>query len=284
LKLDRDWVARKVFFVAAMMTVLGILLIIVLVTKEAIPAIRKVGPVNLFFSTDWNPARGHYGMLVFAIGTILSTVGALIIGVPLAVGIALFVTQVAPKKAAALVTRGVELLAGIPSIVMGWLGFTLLVPWLAKLSHTGGAGLLAAAIVLAIMIMPTVCAIAIDALDTVPEGYKQSSIGLGATRWQTIRHVTLPAAKGGILVGVILGMGRAMGETMAVALVIGPASVFPSSLTTPTHTLTTKILTEMGESSGVQRSALFAMALLLLVIMVGLIVVIRKFAPAKVKT
>jgi len=283
MKLDRDWVARKVFFVAAMMTVLGILLIIALVTKEAIPAIRKVGPVNLFFSTDWNPAGGHYGMLVFAVGTVLSTIGALIVGVPLAVGIALFVTEVAPKKAAALVTRGVELLAGIPSIVMGWLGFTLLVPWIAKLSHTGGAGLLAAAIVLAIMIMPTVCAISIDALDTVPDGYKQSSIGLGATRWQTIRHVTMPAAKGGILVGVILGMGRAMGETMAVALVIGPASVFPSSLTTPTHTLTTKILTEMGEASGIQRSALFAMALLLLVIMVALVMVIRKFAPAKVK-
>lgn len=272
--IDREWVVKKIFFVLAMMAVLGIVLIIAMVTKESIPALTKVGPFNLF-STNWNPKTGNYGITVFIVGTLLTTLGGLLIAVPLALGTALFLTQMAPRRIGTLVTRGVEILAGIPSIVIGWIGFTLLVPLLAALTRTAGTGILAASIILGIMSMPTITSIARDALETVPSSYKQASIGLGATRWQTIWHVVLPTAKPGLLVAVILGMGRAIGETVAVALVIGPASTFPKSLTTPTHTLTTKILMEMGESSGVQRSVLFAMALVLLLLSMAMILMVR---------
>lgn len=272
--ISREWIVRKTLFVLAMMAVLGIVLIIVMVTKESIPALTKVGPFNLF-STNWNPKTGDYGIVVFIVGTLLTTLGALLIAVPLALGTALFLTQMAPRRIGTLVTRGVEILAGIPSIVIGWIGFTLLVPLLAALTRSAGTGILAASIILGIMSMPTITSIARDALETVPSAYKQASIGLGATRWQTIWHVILPAAKPGLLVAVILGMGRAIGETVAVALVIGPASTFPKSLTTPTHTLTTKILMEMGESSGIQRSVLFAMALVLLLLSMGMILTVR---------
>lgn len=279
--IGREWMVKKTMFVLAMMAVFGIALILVLVLKESIPALTKAGPFNLFFSTDWSPAEGHYGMLVFMVGTLLTTIGGLLLGVPVALGTAVFLTQIAPPRVGSAVSRGVELLAGIPSIVIGWLGFTLLVPLLGDLTGTAGNGVLAASIILGIMVMPTITTIASDALDAVPSAYKQASIGLGATRWQTTWRVVLPAAREGILVAVILGMGRAIGETVAVALVIGPASVLPKSLTTPTHTLTTKILMEMGEASGVHRSALFAMALLLLLISIALIATIRKFSQKK---
>jgi phosphate transport system permease protein len=272
--IDREWVVKKILFVFAMMAVLGIVLILVMVTRQSIPALTKVGPFNLF-STNWNPKTGNYGITVFIVGTLLTTLGGLLIAVPLALGTALFLTQMAPRRIGTFVTRGVEILAGIPSIVIGWIGFTLLVPLLAALTRSAGTGILAASIILGIMSMPTITSIARDALETVPASYKQASIGLGATRWQTIWHVILPAAKPGLLVAVILGMGRAIGETIAVALVIGPASTFPKSLTTPTHTLTTKILMEMGESSGIQRSVLFAMALVLLLLSMAMILMVR---------
>lgn len=277
--ISREWIVKKVLFVLAMMAVLGIAMIILLVTKESLPAFTKVGLFNLF-STEWNPKTGNYGITVFIVGTLLTTLGGLIIAVPLGLGTALFLNQMAPKRAGTIVTRGVEILAGIPSIVIGWIGYTLLVPLIAALTGTAGTGILAASIILGIMSMPTITSIARDALETVPVSYKQASIGLGATRWQTIWHVILPAAKPGLLVATILGMGRAIGETVAVALVIGPASTFPESLTTPTHTLTTKILMEMGESSGMQRSVLFAMALVLLLLSMAMIFTVR-FATRK---
>ncbi|MBN2168323.1 MAG: phosphate ABC transporter permease subunit PstC [Actinobacteria bacterium] len=276
-----EWIARKTLSVLAMMMVLAIVLIIMMVAKESMPALTKVGPFNLF-STTWEPKTGNYGITVFIVGTVLTTLGGLLVAVPLALGTAVFLTQMAPKRVGMLVTRGVEILAGIPSIVIGWLGFTLLVPLLATITRTTGTGILAASIILGIMSMPTITSIARDALDTVPPSYKQASIGLGATRWQTIRHVILPAARPGLLVAVILGMGRAIGETVAVAMVIGPASVFPKSLTTPTHTLTTKILMEMGESSGLQRSVIFFMAFVLLLVSMMMILGVRLAARRKV--
>jgi phosphate transport system permease protein len=220
-------------------------------------------------------------MLVFLVGTLATTAGGLLLGTPLALGLALFLTQVAPRRPRELFSRLVELLAGIPSIVLGWLGFTVLVPHIRSITGSSGSGILAASIILAVMIVPTVAAISRDALEAVPASYTQAALALGATRWQTISGVLLPAAKHGILAAVILGMGRAMGETMAVAMVIGPASVFPTSLTSPTHTLTTKILMEMGESTGLQRSALFAMGLVLLLLAMALVILVRLVSRAR---
>jgi len=272
--IDREWVVRKTLFVLSMMTVLGVLLIVFFVAKESMPAFTKAGPANLFSST-WDPGSGRYGMLIFITGTLTTTVGGLLLGTPLAIGSALFLSQMAPRRVRSFFTRGVELLAGVPSIVLGWLGFTVMVPWLRTATRSPGTGILAASIILAIMVLPTITAITRDALEAVPRSYLDASMAMGATRWQTVRRVLLPAAKPGILVAVILGMGRAVGETMAVALVIGPATAYPTSLTSPTHTLTTKILMEMGESTGVQRSALFAMGLVLLLLSMALIALVR---------
>ncbi len=273
--IDREWIVKKSLFVLAMMTVLGMGLIIFFVARESLPAITQAGPLNLF-GTTWDPANGQYGMMVFFVGTLATTVGGLLLGTPLAIGSAIFLTEMAPRRFRTIFIGVVELLAGVPSIVLGWLGFIVLVPWIRSLTGSTGTGILAASILLAIMIVPTITTITRDALESVPESYKLASYGMGATRWQTLRRVVLPAAKPGILVAVILGMGRAIGETMAVALVIGPASVFAKSLTSPTHTLTTKIMLEMGESTGVQRSALFAMGLVLLLLSMALILLIRK--------
>ncbi len=272
--IDREWIVKKTMLVMAMMTVLGILLIIFFVAKESMPAFTKAGPANLFSST-WDPKSGRYGMLIFFTGTITTTVGGLLLGTPLAIGSALFLTQMAPRRVRSFFARGVELLAGVPSIVLGWLGFTVMVPWLRSATNSQGTGVLAASIILAIMVLPTITAISKDALEAVPRTYIDASLAMGATRWQTVRKVLIPAAKPGLLVAVILGMGRAIGETMAVALVIGPATAYPTSLTSPTHTLTTKILMEMGESTGVQRSALFAMGLVLLLLSMAMIMLVR---------
>lgn len=278
--IDREWIIKKVLFVLSMLVVVGILLIIVSVTRAALPVLSKVGPFNLF-SSNWHPDTGHYGIMVFVVGTLLTTIGGLLIGVPLALGTALFLTEMAPKRAAAVVTRGIEILAGIPSIVLGWLGLIILLPWIITVTHTSGSGIFAASIILGIMVMPTTTTIAKDALETVPADYRLGSMGLGATRWQTTWRVTVPAAKSGIIVAVILGMGRAIGETVAVALVIGPATAYAKGLFSPTHTLTTKILMEMGESSGLQRSALFFMAVVLLLIAIALIALVRVFSRKK---
>jgi phosphate ABC transporter permease protein PstC len=272
--IDREWIVKKTLFVLAMMTVLGIALIIFFVAKESVPAFREAGPANLFGAT-WDPREGQYGMLIFIVGTLATTVGGLLLGTPLAIGSALFLTQMAPRRLRSIVSRGVELLAGVPSIVLGWLGFTVMVPWIRSATSSTGTGILAASVLLGIMVLPTITAISKDALEAVPESHLQASLAMGATRWQTIRRVLLPAAKPGLLVAVILGMGRAIGETMAVALVIGPSTAFPKSLTSPTHTLTTKIMMEMGESTGVQRSSLFAMGLVLLLLSMLLILLVR---------
>jgi phosphate ABC transporter permease protein PstC len=268
--IDREWIVKRLFFVLASMTIFGILLIILMILKESIPALTKAGLFNLL-GQKWDPSTGHYGMLVFLVGTILTTVGGLIVGVPISLATAVFLAEMAPPGVGSFVSRSLEVLAGIPSIVIGWLGLTMLVPWIAKLTS----------IILGIMIMPTITTIAKDAIMAVPTGYKQGSIGLGATRWQTIRRVILPAAKPGIMVAIILGMGRALGETTAVALVIGPATAWPTSLWTPTHTLPSKILMEMGESSGTTRSALFFMALVLLLFSMALISIARAFTYKK---
>lgn len=275
---NREWVVEKVLMMLAATLVLGIVLILVLVTRQALPALTEAGPFNLFLSSEWNPGAGDFGILIFVFGTLATTLGGLFVGVPLGLGSAIYLAEMAPRRAGAVVARGIELLAGVPSIVLGWLGLTLLLPWLRQLTGTSGVGILAASLMLGIMIVPTIAAIAKDAIESVPASYRLASIGLGATRWQTIRRVTLPAARGGLLVAVILGMGRAIGETMVVALVIGTATAFPKSLTTPTHTLTTKMLMEMGEASGTHRSALFVMALVLLLISVVLIALVRRLA------
>ncbi len=286
--LTSEWIVRKTLFVFAMTTVLGIILVIFFVARESIPALRQVGWSNIFLSATWNPnvsnpTAGQYGLLVPLVGTLATTFGGILIGGPLAIGTAIFLTQIAPQRTGNLVVRAIELLAGIPSVVFGWIGLIVLVPVLARVTHTQGYGILAASFILGIMIIPTVTTIAKDALEAVSQEYKEASIGMGATRWQTIYRVILPAAKEGLLVALILGVGRAIGETMAVQLVIGNARQFPNSLTSVTSTLTSRIVTDMGESAGAFRSALFVQGLVLLILAMAIILLIRLVTRKAVK-
>ena len=277
---DRETWVRLVMFACASVAILSILLIFLFIFRESLPAVREVGFKNLFLSTDWrpnvsDPAAGNYGMLTFIWGTLLTTFGAMLISTPLGIGAAVFVDQVAPEKMGRVVRRGIEMLAGIPSVVIGWFGLILLVPAIARLTGTAGYGVLAASLVLVVMALPTITTLSAETLRALPTELKEASTAMGATRWQTIYKVMLPSAREGLLIATILGMGRAIGETMAVQMVIGNARAFTLSPFGRTSTLTTRIVTDTGEASGVFRSALFAQALVLLLIAMVLIITIR---------
>jgi len=277
---DSDYWVKLVMFTCASVAILAILLIFLFIFRESIPAIRQVGVGNLFFSTNWapnvsKPEAGHYGMLTFIWGTLLTTFGAMVIATPLGIGAAVFLDQIAPDRMARTVRRGIELLAGIPSVVIGWFGLILLVPAIARVTGSSGYGVIAASMVLVVMALPTITTLSAETLKSLPVTLKEASVAMGATRWQTIHKVLLPAAREGLLIAVILGMGRAIGETMAVQMVIGNARAFALSPFSRTSTLTTRIVTDLGEAAGVFRSALFAQALVLLVIAMVLIILIR---------
>jgi len=277
---DRDRYVRLVMFVCASISFLAILLIFLFILKESLPAIRQVGIPGLFFSTNWNPNiakpnAGHYGMLAFTWGTIMTTFGAMIIAAPLGIGAAIFIDQVAPEKMGRVVRRGIELLAGIPSVVIGWFGIILLIPLINGLTGTAGYGVLAASLVLVVMALPTITTLSAETMKAIPIELKEASVAMGATRWQTIYKVLVPSAREGLIIATILGMGRAIGETMAVQMVIGNARQLTFSPFQRTSTLTSRIVTNMGEATGVFRSALFAQALMLLLLSVFLIICIR---------
>ncbi len=282
LRGQKETVVRWVLRLCALVSVLGLFLMVIFLFRESLPAWREAGAANIF-SSEWSPDKGKYGILIFLVGTMAVSTGSLIIGAPLALGTAVYLHAYAKPSWKRFIGRGLEVLAGVPSIILGWLGFTTLVPLVRRFAGGTGMGILPASIVLAVMILPTIATIARDSLEAVPKAFAEASLSMGATRWQTLRRVTIPAAWPGILAAVILGLGRALGETMAVAMVIGPATAFPKNLITPTHTLTTKIMLEMGESTGVHRSSLFAMALILLALSMFLIWLVRRLSAKTIK-
>ncbi len=236
-----------------------------------------VSLATFLFSTNFDEGNKKFGAAPFIIGSLIATGFAIVVGGPLGVAVGIFFAELAPTRVASALKPAIEILVGIPSVVYGWLGLTLLVPALSKIFHVEGDGLLAAGIVLSIMILPTVVSLSEDALRVVPGALREGSLALGATRWETISRVILPAAKSGLAVAVILGVARAIGETLAVQLVLGNAAVVPHSLLTPASALTSEIIMDMGDATDGSplQHALFSMALLLLVISMGLIVLIR---------
>jgi phosphate transport system permease protein len=276
----RERNVKYVMFACASLSVFAILLIFLFILRESLPAIRQLGVGDLFFSTRWapnvsNPEAGHYGMLAFINGTIMTTLSAMLVGAPLGIGAAVFIDQFAPPSMAQVVRRGIELLAGIPSVIIGWFGLTLLVPFIRHITGSSGYGMLAASAVLVVMALPTITTLSAETLKSLPPELQEASVAMGATRWQTVYKVLIPAAREGLLIAVILGMGRAIGETMAVQMVIGNARQLTFSPLQRTSTLTSRIITDMGEATGVFRSALFAQALVLLMLAMILIVSIR---------
>lgn len=233
---------------------------------------------SFLFSPNYDLDSNHPGAAIFIFGTLAVTIFAIVIGGPFGIAVGVFLSEIAPPRMALVLKPAIELMVGIPSVVYGWLGLTLLVPLIRDhTSSASGFSLAAAGIVLAIMILPTVISLSEDAFTSLPAALKEGSLALGATRFQTIMRVLLPSASSGIAVALILGIARAVGETLAIQLVIGNATAFPTSIFGPTSTLTTVIVGEMPSATqgSLQEHALFSMALLLLLIAMVLILLVR---------
>jgi phosphate transport system permease protein len=264
-----------VFFLCAFVAVLGVALIFLFVGWQAWPILKEVGLGAFVSGGVWAPTDEQFGILPLIAGSFIVTLGALALGTPLAVGAAIFLSEIASPKVRAVVRPAVELLAGIPSVVYGFFGIVMLRPLVANFSGGLGFGAVTAWIILAIMIVPTIAALSEDALNSIAPGIREASYAMGATTWQTIYKVLLPAAKIGIIDAIILGMGRAIGETMAVLMVVGNAPVFPKDIFSPLPTLTAQIVMDMGYSSGTHRTALFGMAAILFIFSMGLVAAVR---------
>lgn len=270
-KYIEDKAFRFSVFLFAFSSFLVLFLIVFFVVKGAIPAFREIGFFSLVFGKDWYPAKGEFGLLSMIVGSFYVTFLSLLMAVPLGVGCAIFLSELSPRKIRGFVRRGIELLVGIPSVVYGLVGMVLLVPLVREVFGTGsGSSVLAASIVLAVMILPTIVSISEDSMRAVPLSYREAALSLGATRWQMIRGVILPAARTGIITSIVLGMGRAIGETMAMIMVIGNSPVIPISPLSPARTLTGNIAVEIKAAVGIHESALFATGVILLIIILFL--------------
>ena len=260
-------VVHGVFLFLGLITVGCVLLITVYLVLSGLPAISKIGLGKFLFGSEWasTAAEAKFGILPFILTSVYGTCGAILIGVPVGFLTAVLLSKMAPKKLRTVMESAVSLLAGIPSVVYGLVGMLVLVPGIRKLFHVpDGASLLAAIIVLAIMILPSIIKVSVNALDAVPKEYEDASLALGATPVETWFRVSAPAAKSGIAAAVVLGVGRAIGEAMAVMMVSGNAPNMPS-LFESVRFLTTAVASEMSYASGLQRQALFSIALVLYV-------------------
>jgi len=257
---------ERVLFLLALSAVSSLILITIFIFMEGLPLIVHTGLKNFILSSHWAPTKGHFGIFAMIVSSLLVTLGALAVGVPLGLSCAISLAEFSPERVRRVLKPALELLAGIPSVVYGFLGVIWLVPLIREDLGGPGLSLLAASLILGIMILPTVISISIDALTAVPDTYREGSIALGATRWQTVHRVVLPAASSGIITAIILGMGRAVGETMAVIMVAGNALKLPTSILDPVRTLTSNIALELGYAAGRHREALFATGIVLFVI------------------
>ncbi len=272
-------VSKNIFFISSLIAVLSLLLIIGFVFYKGLtPFIFKgYSFVDFFIGTDWLPGSDKFGIAPMIVASILATIGALIIGVPVGILTAVFIAEVAPKRVAKIISPAVELLAGIPSVLYGIFGLAVIVLNIQKIFNLPkGQSLFAVIIVLSIMMLPTIISVSETAIRSVPKTYKEGSLALGASEIETIFKVVLPSAKSGILAAVVLGIGRALGETMAVILVAGNSPVMPSSLMDSVRPLTTNIALEMGYAFGTHQEMLFATGVVLFTFILILNLVLNK--------
>ena len=266
MKINSEQIARRLLMLVAFSALASLLLIAVFIFKEGIPFFLKVGLGHFLFSSTWDPPTGQFGIYPMIVSSLWVTLGAMAIGAPLGIAGAVFLTEFVPRPVMRVVKPAIELLAGIPSVVYGFIGVMVLAPFIR--AHLGGPGLslLAASVILGIMVLPTVISISTDAIGAVPNSYREGALALGATRWQSVHMVTIKAARTGIIASVILAMGRALGETMAVIMVAGNAVKIPHSPLDSVRTLTANIALEMGYATGLHREALFATGVVLFVV------------------
>ena len=263
---------KFVFTLCGFLVIGFVLLITVFLIINGLPAIKEIGFADFFFNTKWasTATPASYGILPFIMSSVYGTLGAVIIGVPIGIMCAVFIAKTAPPKIAKAVSSAVDLLSGIPSVVYGLLGMIIIVPMVREMFNLpDGANLFSAILVLAVMILPSVISVSVTAIRAVPKEYEEASLALGATKTETIFKVTLPAAKSGIVTAVVLGIGRAIGEAMAVMMVAGNVANMPS-LFRSVRFLTTAVASEMSYSSGLQRQALFSIALVLFIFIMAI--------------
>lgn len=268
---------RLVFLIAACVSILAVALICVFLFANGIPAIGKIGPLKFLWGETWRPSNEIFGIFPMIMGSIYVTAGAILIGVPIAILTSVFLAKYCPKKIYRPLKSATELMAGVPSIVYGFFGLVLIVPMVREFSHflvevtgnkhlnSNGSSMLTASILLGIMILPTIIGVTESAIRSIPDSYYEGSLALGATHERTIFRVILPAAKSGILAGVVLGIGRAIGETMAVIMVAGNQARMPDGLLKGVRTMTANIVIEMGYATDLHREALIATGVVLFV-------------------
>lgn len=254
-----------IFLICACISIAAVALICLFIFANGIPAMREIGFFKFLFGTLWRPSSGEYGIFTMIIASIYVTAGAIAVGVPIGILTAVFFVKYCPDKLYKILKPAVELLAGIPSIVYGFFGLVVIVPIIQSLTDSSGKGILTASILLGIMILPTVISTTESSLRAVSPSYMEGSLALGATKERSIFKAMFPAAKSGITAGIILGIGRAIGETMAVVMVCGNQAIMPESISSGVRTLTANIVLEMGYAADLHRGALIATAAVLFV-------------------
>ena len=265
MKKYSESIMKAVFIIAGCFSILAVALICVFLFAKGTPAIKEIGLFEFISGKIWRPSNDIYGVLPMILGSIYVTFGAVIIGVPIGILTAMYMAFYCPKKIYRPLKSGVELLSGIPSVIYGLFGLVVIVPLIRTTLGGSGTSLLAASVVLGIMILPTITGVAESSLRAVPTHYFEGALALGATKERSLFSTVLPAAKSGILAGVVLGIGRAIGETMAVVMVAGNKAIIPDSLLNGVRTLTSNIVLEMGYATGLHREALLATAVVLFI-------------------
>lgn len=269
----KDWKEKGmqgVFFLAACASVLAVALICIFLFANGIPAMTEIGIFDFLLGEEWRPSNNVYGILPMILGSIYVTAGAIVIGVPIGIFTSVFMAHYCPKKIYPFLKSATELLAGIPSVVYGFFGLVVIVPMIRNYTAAQGIGgngqtMLTASIILGIMILPTIIGVTESAMRSVPDQYYEGSLALGATKERTIFRIVIPAAKSGVIAGIVLGIGRAIGETMAVIMVAGNQPRMPQGILEGVRTMTTNIVMEMGYAADLHREALIATAVVLFV-------------------
>jgi phosphate ABC transporter permease protein PstC len=266
-------IVKTTLAVGAFFSTIIIFLIIIFLFREGLPAFGHTSIIDFIFGGEWVPQKGIFGSSMFIVSSLLVTLGAIAIAVPIGLLTAIFLAEVAPSKVREVVKPAIELLAGIPSVIYGLFGLIVIVKYIRiAFDRPTGESILAGSIILAIMILPTIISISEDAIRQVPRSFREGALALGATQWETLSRTIVPSAKSGILASIILGVGRAIGETMAVVLVVGNVEQMPTSFFAAGEPLTSTILLEMGEAAvgSVHYSAIFALGILLFAIIMAL--------------
>ena len=265
MKYMKENAMKFLFFLTACVSVAAVILICIFLFVNGIPAIREIGVSRFLLGRKWKPANNLYGNLPMIIGSLYVTAGALVIGVPVGILTAVFMARFCPKRLYRPIKSAVNLMAGIPSVVYGFFGLVVLVPLVRETLGGRGMSVLTASVLLGLMILPTIISVSETSIRAVPNSYYEGGLALGASHERSVFFAVLPAAKGGIFAGVVLGIGRAAGETMAVMMVAGNQAVIPESITSGVRTLTTNIVMEMGYSTDLHREALIGTAVVLFV-------------------